>query len=129
MVAVVEHYGGNIFFDSSLIKHRKSTYEKRVTTKRIDKEYKQVVRARKMAMAFLLSANKKVYGSLLDKLSDLYSFNINVYPKTLNLVNELYLSSMQGNTRPTKDPSKRKVRQRGYLQVKVHQVKTRKETI
>ena len=70
MVAVVEHYGGDVFFDIGLIRHEKSSDKKKGADEKTDKEYRQIVRDRKMAMAFLLSANKKIYGSLLDKLSD-----------------------------------------------------------
>ena len=73
----------------------------------MEKEYRQIVRDRKMAMAFLLSANKKIYGSLLDKLSDSYSFNIDVYPKTLNLAYEL-LVKHAGKHKPNQRTKQKK---------------------
>ena len=84
MIAVVEHYGGDIFYGQSLIKHERDNDKKNCISSKSKKELKQLVRDRKMAMAFLLSANKKTYGSLLDKLSDSYSFKLDAYPKTLN---------------------------------------------
>ena len=98
LIAVVEHYGGDIFYDESLIKHEKDNDKSNDVIYRSDKEYKQLVRDRKMAMAFLLSANKKIYGTLLDKLSDSYSFNFDAYPKNLNSAYEL-LVKHAGNHR------------------------------
>ena len=63
MVAVVEHYGGDIFYDTSLIKHEKINDKKHGLQEKSDKEYRQIVRDKKMGMAFLLSVNKKLYGS------------------------------------------------------------------
>ena len=81
MIAIVEHYSGNIFHDESLVNYEKEKDKKNGLPNRSNKEYQQLVRDQKMAMAFLLSANRKMYGSLLDKLSDSYSFNIDAYPK------------------------------------------------
>ena len=107
MVAIVEHYGGDIFFDLSLIKHEKRSDKEKGVNEKTDQEYRQLVRDKKMAMAFLLSANKKIYGSLLDKLSDSYSFNIDVYPRTLNLAYEL-LVKHAGKYKPNQRPKQKK---------------------
>ena len=112
MIAIVEHYGGDIFYDESLADYEREMDKKNGQTTRSDKEYQQLVRDRKMAMAFLLSANRKKYGTLLDKLSDSFSFNMDVYPKTLNQAYELLVKHTSSQKpfqkhRPKKSEGKR----------------------
>ena len=91
MIAVIKYYGGDIFYDESLIKHERDNDKRNGISYQSNKEFTQIVRDRKMAMAFLLSANKKTYGHLLDKLTDLYLFNLDAYQKTLNSAYELLI--------------------------------------
>ena len=71
------------------MKHEKRHDIKRGLTQNTEKEYKQIVRALTMAMTFLLSSNKIIIGSILDKLRDAYSFSKDVYLKTLISVYKL----------------------------------------
>ena len=107
MIAVIEHYRGDIFYDTSLIKHEKNNDRKKGVSEKTDRDYKQIVRDKKMVMAFLLSANKKMYGSLLNKLSDSYLFSMDVYPKTLNMAYEL-LVKHTNNQKTTQKPRQKK---------------------
>ena len=61
-------------------KHESDDNKKKGIPDRGDKEYKQIIRDRKMTLALLLSTNKRLYGSLFYKLSGTYFFKTLTYP-------------------------------------------------
>ena len=89
LVEVIKHFGGDIFHDNALIKHEK---EKDIEANLIplsNEQYMTRVRNKMMAVGFLKRANTKKFTHLMTSIRDQFSFNIDVYPTTLNKAYEL----------------------------------------
>ena len=83
LVAVVDYYGGDPFYDKRMAeKEMEKDKEKGASTKTVA-EYKKIVSDRAKAVALLRSACRKKYSRLMSNIRDQYTFKIDVYPSNI----------------------------------------------
>ena len=68
----------------------------------------KAVKDRMMDMVFIKRENKAKYGKLLTTIRDQYSFNIDVYPKSLYDAYELLESHSSSNNKRNNEDTMRK---------------------
>ena len=83
LVSSVEYHGGDIFFDKDMMENEIREDEKNNISKTTPEGYRNRTIEKSKAVAFIKSANRKIYGRLSNNICDLQSFKIDVYPKTL----------------------------------------------
>ena len=79
----VEYHRADAFFDKELADKEKRSDEDNNIPIATSDAYRERVIGKAKAVAFIKSANRKVYGKLLMSIRKQYSFKIDIYPKTL----------------------------------------------
>jgi hypothetical protein len=93
-VEVIEHFGGNIFYNDALINFEKDKDRKNPNIDmnngdHNDTHYQRVVRDKMMVVAFLKQANTHRYEPLMLSIWEHFVFGNDVYPASLNAAYEL----------------------------------------
>ena len=81
IVSVIEHLGGTILSDGSLIKVEKERDDKNGLSVKTNTEYKLIVKEKMLGVAFLKRSDQKRYGKLMTSIRDQHLFKKDVYPK------------------------------------------------
>ena len=83
LIINIEYHGGDIFYDKDMMEHEMTIDLKNKVPGVASEDYMPRIIEKTKAVAFLKSANKKVYGKLLSDIRVQHSFKIDVYPKSL----------------------------------------------
>ena len=114
IVEAIEHLGGTMFVDKSLIDYEKELNNKNYSViNRTDEELKAHVREKLMAVAFLKRA-KYDYKKLMTTIRDQHTFGIDVYPSTLHDAYELMENHSSTDTK-NREEEARKRREREMI--------------
>ena len=114
VVEAIEHLGGAMFVDKSLIDYEKELDNKNPSIiNRNDDELKVYVREKLMAVAFLKRA-KYDYKKLMTTIRDQHTFGIDVYPSTLHDAYELMENHSSTDTK-NREEEARKRREREMI--------------
>ena len=79
----IEYHGGDTFFDKDMKEREIRTDIKNKISDTTSNKYGIRVTGKAKAVAFIKSANIKIYGKLLMSIRKQHSFKIDIYPKTL----------------------------------------------
>ena len=101
-VDVVEHLGGGMFSDKSLIDYEKQKDVDAGISAKSDAQYKEVVKEKAMGTALIKRADQGRYKELLLNIRDQQGNGLDVYPNTLAAAhNKLEDFARSRNIRPT----------------------------
>ena len=92
LVATIEHYGGDIFYDKQLAQYETDQDKERGQKTLTAVQYKERVINKNKAICLLKTACSKRYGRLMQNIRDQYSFKIDVYPTNITDAYELLSS-------------------------------------
>ena len=89
LIEVIKHFGGDIFEDTALINHEgEKDWSNGFAEKHLN-DYKTIMQNKMIAVGYLKPANTCKYATLMNNIMDQFTFNIDVYPTTLNSAYEL----------------------------------------
>ena len=98
LVAVVDYYGGDPFYDKRMTEKEMNKDKEKGVLLRTAAEYKKMVTDQAKAVALLRSACRKKYGRLMSNIYDQYSFKIDVYPNNITEAYDLLSTHYEYNT-------------------------------
>ena len=86
---MIDHPGGNIFADTGLFKYERYKYVMEGIMGVTIEEYERRMRGKIMAIGLLKRSSTKKYGDIMMSIRGQFTFDIDVYLKTLNTTYEL----------------------------------------